>query len=61
MWYNGDMEDPFLLLSYVNTKLRDDYPSLAELCAEEALSEEEIVEKLAAVGYHYSAELNKFC
>ena len=26
-------EDPVILLSFVNTKLRDEYPSLDELCA----------------------------
>ena len=26
-------EDPVILLSFVNTKLRDEYPNLDELCA----------------------------
>ena len=28
-------KDPFILLSWVNMKLRDTYPSLEELCASE--------------------------
>ncbi len=53
-------KDPIILLSYVNTKLRDEYPSLSELAAAEGVSAEEISEKLAAVGYKYDAENNRF-
>ena len=52
--------DPMILLSYVNTKLRDDYPSLEALC--EGLDEERdaIESALAAVGYAYDPERNRF-
>ena len=53
-------EDPIILLSYVNTKLRDYYPSLEELCKSESASAEAIKEKLSAVGYEYDESLNKF-
>lgn len=52
--------DPIILLSYINTKLRDTYPSLEELCKSECVSVEEITEKLAAVGFEYDSSLNKF-
>lgn len=53
-------QDPVMLLSYVNTKLRDKYSSLAEFCEEEDAEEEEIVNKLAALGYRYRRDSNQF-
>lgn len=52
--------DPVILLSYLNTQLRDFYPSLAGLCDAMELEEEEIKAKLAAIDYHYDAEQNQF-
>ncbi|MFQ9871554.1 MAG: DUF4250 domain-containing protein [Oscillospiraceae bacterium] len=52
--------DPFILLSVINTKLRDFYPSLAELCSSEDISCEELETALAQVGYRYSAQHNQF-
>lgn len=53
-------QDPVILLSYVNTQLRDCYPSLAELCASLSVAEETITEKLAAIDYFYDAAANQF-
>lgn len=53
-------QDPMILLSYINTKLRDEYPSLDELCAGLDADREELVQKLAAVNYAYNAEQNRF-
>ncbi len=53
-------EDPVILLSYVNTKLRDEYPSLEELCSSLCVSKEEIEKKLVTIGYAYSEETNSF-
>lgn len=52
--------DPVILLSYLNTQLRDFYPSLTELCNAMELKEEEIKTKLDAIDYHYDAEQNQF-
>lgn len=52
--------DPVMLLSYVNTKLRDDYASLDELCSSMGADKDEILAKLAQVNYTYDEELNKF-
>ena len=52
--------DPMILLSYVNTKLRDDYPSLDALCDDLNADMEEIEKKLKAIDYAYNAELNRF-
>ena len=53
-------QDPYILLSFVNTKLRDEYPSLSELCAALDAGEGEITAALAAVGYRYDPERNQF-
>lgn len=53
-------QDPFILLSYVNTKLRDDYPSLDLMCEDLGLDRQFIETKLGEAGFEYSAENNKF-
>ena len=53
-------KDPIILLSYVNTKLRDEYPSLAELCAALDADEEALRNTLAALHYEYDAGRNRF-
>ena len=53
-------KDPFILLSFVNTKLRDEYPGLDQLCAALDVEETEIRDTLAAVGYTYDRSQNRF-
>ncbi len=53
-------QDPAILLSYINTKLRDDYPSLDALCDDLDADQEEIVRKLGALNYTYDAGQNRF-
>ena len=53
-------QDPIILLSYVNTKLRDNFPSLEELCKSEGIDKAVIIEKLSTVGYEYDEGMNKF-
>ena len=52
--------DPIILLSYINTQLRDNYPSLDELCQSLDLNEKNIIDKLRAVGYLYDSNINSF-
>ena len=52
--------DPMILLSYLNTRLRDDYLSLDALCEDLELSRAELEKKLEAVGFAYDAEQNRF-
>ena len=52
--------DPIILLSYINTKLRDYYPSLDALCDDMELDRNFLEKKLAAVGYAYKPERNQF-
>ena len=53
-------KDPNILLSYVNTNLRDTYDSLEELCRSLDLDEIEIKTALDGIGYEYDPGLNKF-
>lgn len=53
-------KDPVILLSFINMKLRDYYPSLDALCDDLGADEEEIRKALAQIGYEYSAERNAF-
>ena len=52
--------DPVMLLSFVNLKLRDYYSSLEAMCDDLDIDQAQIVEKLAGIDYHYDAGLNKF-
>ena len=52
--------DPAMLLSFVNLKLRDYYSSLEALCEDLDVAQEEIMEKLHGIDYHYDREKNQF-
>ena len=52
--------DPMILLSYVNTQLRDNYSSLTELCKSLCVNVEDITTKLSTIDYEYDENLNKF-
>lgn len=52
--------DPVMLLSFINLKLRDFYPSLDALCDDLDIDEKILRDRLAAIDYHYDAALNKF-
>lgn len=53
--------DPVILLSYINTQLRDNYANLAEFCAANQCVAEDIIKKLAFIDYHYDESTNQFC
>lgn len=52
--------DPYILLSIINTRLRDVYSNLENLCEDLNISIEDILEKLNYIGYFYSAKRNQF-
>lgn len=52
--------DPVMLLSVVNTKLRDFYPDLKSLCREQQIEMNDLVEKLRRIGYEYDCKQNRF-
>lgn len=49
-----------MLLSLVNTQLRDHFPSLQELASYHDIDAQALSEKLASAGYHYNAVQNQF-
>ena len=53
-------QDPNILLSVVNTRLRDEYPSLDALCGGLDADPAELEEKLAGLGYAYDEKTNQF-
>ena len=52
--------DPMMLLSVINMKLRDAYPSLDALCEDMDIDKAELVGKLAQAGFEYNPDANKF-
>lgn len=52
-------EDPMMLYSFINMKLRDFYPSLDALCEDMNVEKEVIVRTLKRVGFEYNPERNR--
>lgn len=52
--------DPIMLMSLINTQLRDKYPSFDELIFANMWDKEAVIEKLKNAGYGYSEEKNQF-
>ena len=53
-------KDPMILLRYLNTHLRDDYPTLDALCEDLDVSRTDLEDKLKAVGFVYDERQNRF-
>lgn len=53
-------KDPVMLYSFLNTKLRDFYPSLDALCKDMELDKEALLSQLASVGFEYDEKMNRF-
>ncbi len=53
-------QDPVMLLSFVNLKLRDYYSSLDALCEDLDVKKEELTEKLEKIDYRYDPDQNRF-
>ena len=53
-------KDAAMLLSFVNTRLRDFYPSLDEFCKAAEVERGYIVDTLRKIDYEYDERLNKF-
>ncbi|OOM80275.1 hypothetical protein CLPUN_13850 [Clostridium puniceum] len=52
--------DPNILLSIMNTKLRDQYASLDVLCYDLEIEKEGILRRLDSIGYTYNESENQF-
>ena len=53
-------KDPMILLSYMNTQLRDNYSSLEEMCQVLDLNESQIRKTLSDIRFEYVSEKNCF-
>lgn len=53
-------KDPILLLSVINTKLRDFYKNLDSLCQDMMVDKEDLIERLADIDYEYDVNTNQF-
>ena len=53
-------KDPMMLMSFINMKLRDEYPSLDELCASLSVDRAALEATLATAGFEYNPTQNKF-
>lgn len=53
-------QDPIMLLSFVNLKLRDHYPDPDTMCEDLDISRTELEEKLKSAGYIYDREQNRY-
>ena len=52
--------DPAILLGFVNTKLRDFYSDIDEMCEDLELDRKTVEDKLSRIGYKYKEENNQF-
>ena len=52
--------DPVMLMSVVNLKLRDFYSNLDALCDDMDVDKDELLEKLSSAGFEYDEEHNQF-
>ena len=52
--------DPYIALSWMNTKLRNDFETLDALCEDLNLDPHQIIEKMAKVDYSYQYESNQW-
>ena len=53
-------DDPMMLMSVINMKLRDFYKALDTLCEDLDLDRRELEERLGKAGFEYSSENNRF-
>ena len=53
-------QDPAMLFSYINMLLRDRYESLEALCDDMGIDPQELKSRLAASGWEYNPDANKF-
>ena len=53
-------KDPAMLLSWINTQLRDFYSSLDDLCSAENLDRETVEASLSSIDYAYDSATNQF-
>ena len=53
-------KDPYILLSFVNTKLRDEFETLEDLCAALDADPQAVSDTLADLDYRYDPAYHQF-
>ncbi len=53
-------KDPYMLLSMINMKLRDDYSDLDSLCEDLDIDRKQLESKLGTIDYKYIPGINQF-
>ena len=53
-------KDPVMLLSVVNTNLRDYYSDLDSFCQAKDVDKNSLIKKLSDIGYEYDKNQNQF-
>ena len=53
-------EDPIMLMSMINMKLRDTGKNINELCEDLDVSARDVEKKLSDAGFEYNKEINQF-
>lgn len=53
-------QDNYMLLSFLNMKLRDFYDSFDSLCDDLDIDKEEVVNRLESIDYIYDEKINQF-
>lgn len=53
-------QDPYILFSYLNTQLRDNYSSFVEFCEDKDVDPMLLLEKLRNSGFEYDSQQNRF-
>lgn len=53
-------QDPHILVSLVNMKLRDEFGSLNDLCLTLGVDEADLRQRLRDAGYSYDPQTNRF-
>ncbi len=54
------VNDPNILLSVINTKLRDYYSNLDDLCEDLSYDKNEVINLLSSINYVYDSNSNQF-
>lgn len=60
MAFSNIPKDPVMLLSYINTELRDNYDDLVDFCVAHSVDINDIVGRLRSINYVYDAHQNQF-
>lgn len=57
---NSLPKDPMMLMSVINMKLRDFYPSIEDLCEDMDIDRQDLESILNKAGFEYSKEQNRY-